>query len=126
MDKIKGLFIKGTSKTPEIGFKPGSIFIGGRSIPEDAVSFYKPVVQWIENYVVNPEEETKVEFRIEYINSGSNRFIFNILKLLNECYKSGHKIIISWLFEEDDDTIKNLGMDFKGLLDVPFNLVIIT
>lgn len=121
-----GLFIKGTSKTPEIEFKPGVINISGRSIPEDAVTFFRPVVKWIENYVANPEKETKVNFRIEYINSGSNRFVFNILKLLNDAHKDGNAMVISWLYEEDDDTIKNLGQDFKALLEVPINLVIIT
>jgi hypothetical protein len=121
-----GLYIKGTSKTPEIDFKPGLVSISGRSIPEDAVTFFRPVVKWIEKYVASPLKETKVNFRIEYINSGSNRFVFNILKLLNDSHKAGNTIIISWFYEEDDDTIKNLGQDFKTLLEVPINLVIIT
>ncbi|MDX9846193.1 MAG: DUF1987 domain-containing protein [Tenuifilaceae bacterium] len=120
------LFIKGTSKTPEIDFAAGIIQISGRSIPEDVVSFYQPVIKWIENYIENPEKFTKVSLSIEYINSGSNRFIFNILKLLEECYQKGHNVSISWYFEEDDDTIKNLGLDFKALFSVPFNLIIIT
>lgn len=120
------LFIKGTSKTPEIDFAAGIIQISGRSIPEDVVSFYQPIIKWIEQYVKNPEKFTKVSLSIEYINSGSNRFIFNILKLLEECHQKGHNVSISWYYEEDDDTIKNLGLDFKALFTVPFNLIIIT
>jgi hypothetical protein len=126
MELNKGLFIKGTSKTPEVDFTPGTINLSGRSIPEDSVSFFQPVVKWIETYVANPKESTKVNLKIEYINSGSNRFVFNILKLLNDCYKQGNKVIISWYFEEDDETIKSLGQDFATLLEVPINLVIIT
>lgn len=125
MDR-KGLFIKGTSKTPEIDFTPGKIGISGRSIPEDAVAFFQPIVKWVEQYLTNPETFTKVIFKIEYINSGSNRFIFSILKLLNNSFAQGNKIEVYWYFEEDDETIKNLGEDLKGLLDLPFNLVTIT
>ncbi|PKP40478.1 MAG: nuclear pore complex subunit, partial [Bacteroidetes bacterium HGW-Bacteroidetes-12] len=102
MEQVTGLFIKGTSKTPEVNFKRGFISISGRSIPEDSVTFYQPLVKWIESYITNPEGVTRVDFKIEYINSGSNRFIFNILRLLNESYKQGNKVLISWLFEEDD------------------------
>lgn len=126
MEQFKELFIKGTSKTPEVNFKRGFIRISGRSIPEDSVTFFQPLVNWIEKYITNPEEITRVDLKIEYINSGSNRFIFNILRLLDESYKQGNKVVISWLYEEDDETIKNLGQDFKALIEVPINLVIIT
>ncbi|MFP4556694.1 MAG: DUF1987 domain-containing protein [Bacteroidales bacterium] len=126
MKTSNGLFIKGTSKTPEVDFKRGNIQLSGRSIPEDAVAFYEPLLKWIEEYIKNPEKQTKVIFKIEYINSGSNRFVYNILKLFENCYKQGNKVTIEWYYEEDDDTIKILGEDFRTLMEVPINLVIIT
>jgi hypothetical protein len=97
--------------------------ISGRSIPEDALAFYQPVIQWLQNYLVNPEKQTMVSFRIEYINSGSNRFVFTILKLFDECYKKGSDITVNWYYEEDDDTIKGLGKDLQSLMEIPINLV---
>ena len=126
MANLNRLYIKGTSKTPEVDFVPGVIEISGRSIPEDAVSFYQPLVRWIESYVAGPEKFTKVNFRIEYINSGSNRFIYTILKLLDDCFKNGNNISINWFFEEDDDTIKSLGNDLKTFLKVPVVLMEMT
>ncbi|MDD3568176.1 MAG: DUF1987 domain-containing protein [Bacteroidales bacterium] len=120
------LFIKGTSKTPEIDFSPGSIKISGRSIPEDSLTFYQPVIKWIENYITLPEQHTKVAITIEYINSGSNRFLYKIIKLIEDCYSKGNDVNISWYYEEDDDTIKNLGQDLKALFKVPINLIVIT
>ncbi len=126
MNQLKALFIKGTSKTPEVDFSPGVIQLSGRSIPEDAVAFFEPIMKWIENYMKNPEKFTKVSFKIEYINSGSNRFVYNMLKMVDESFKQGNSITVNWYYEEDDDTIKNLGEDFQALLEVPINLVIIT
>jgi len=123
MSSITGLYIKGTTKTPEVDFSPGVIQLSGRSIPEDAVSFFQPLIRWVNTYAENPEKFTKVNFKIEYINSGSNRFIFALLKLLDECYSKGHDVTITWYYEEDDDTIKGLGKDFQSLLKIPIKLV---
>jgi len=123
MSSNTGLYIKGTSKTPEVDFSSGVIQLSGRSIPEDAVAFYQPVIRWVAAYAENPEKFTKVNFRIEYINSGSNRFIYAIFKLLDECFLKGYDISITWYYEEDDDTIKGLGKDFQSLLKVPIKLV---
>ncbi|MDD2549321.1 MAG: DUF1987 domain-containing protein [Bacteroidales bacterium] len=123
---MNNLYIKGNSKTPEIDFSKGTLKISGRSIPEDAVTFYRPIIKWIENYIAQPEKLTEVSISIEYINSGSNRFLYNILTLLEKCYFDGNKVNITWYYEEDDDTIKYLGLDFKGLFKVPISLVIIT
>ncbi len=123
MPTTTGLYIKGTSKTPEVDFTNGVIQISGRSIPEDAVSFYQPLIRWVNAYVENPEKFTKVNFKIEYINSGSNRFIYAILKLLDDCFIRGNEVTVTWYYEEDDDTIKGLGKDFQSLLKVPIKLV---
>jgi len=123
MASIKGLFIKGTSKTPEIDFSPGVLNLSGRSIPEDSIAFFQPVIRWLETYLSNPEKFTKVNFQIEYINSGSNRFVFTMLKMLDQSYRNGANITISWHYENDDDTIKGLGQDLQTFLEVPINMV---
>lgn len=123
MPTTTGLYIKGTSKTPEVDFTNGVIQLSGRSIPEDAVSFYQPLLRWVSAYVENPEKFTKVNFKIEYINSGSNRFIYAIFKLLDDCFIRGNEVTVTWYYEEDDDTIKGLGRDFQSLLKVPIKLV---
>lgn len=122
---IQPLFIKGTSKSPEIDFKSGLLLVSGRSIPEDSIAFYEPVIAWIENYIKRPEALTRVNFRIEYINSGSNRFIYTILKLLDGQFANGSNIVVNWYYEEDDDTLYNLGRDLQGLIKLPFKLIAI-
>ncbi len=120
---MTNLYIKGTTKTPEIDFKPGIMQISGRSITEDAVAFYQPVIRWIEDYFKKPEPLTRLNLKLEYINSGSNRFIFTVMKMFDEAYSHGSNVIINWYFEEDDDTIKNLGRDFQALVKAPFKMV---
>lgn len=117
------LHIKGTSKSPAIDFKPGMLSIEGRSIPENAVAFYEPLLAWIEQYLQAPEALTKVNLKIEYLNSSSNRFIYNILKMLDDAYQKGTNIVVNWYYEEDDDTMRNTGNDFQALISLPYRLI---
>ena len=78
---------------------------------------------YIEDYLKKPEPLTRLNLKMEYINSGSNRFIFTIMRMLDEAYSQGHNVVINWYFEEDDDTIRNLGRDFQALVKAPFKMV---
>lgn len=120
---MTNLYIKGTSKTPQIDFKPGFLQISGRSIPEDSSSFFEPVLQWIDDYFRNPKKLTRIHFQMDYVNSNSNRVLFTILKKIDEAYSQGHNIIINWYYEEDDEIMKNLGKDFQVLVVAPFKMV---
>jgi hypothetical protein len=126
MPSLSKLYLKGTSKTPEISLSPGIISISGRSIPEDSVDFYQPIINWIELYTRQPEHITKVNFRIEYINSGSNRFVYAILKLLDACHRQGQKVFVNWYYEEDDEIIRGLGDDLSSFFKMPIKLVELT
>jgi hypothetical protein len=123
MPSLSKLYLKGTSKTPEISLSPGIISISGRSIPEDSVAFYQPVINWIDHYTKQPEHITKVNFRIEYINSGSNRFVYAILKLLDTCHRQGQKVVVNWYYEDDDEIIRGLGTDLSSFFKMPIKLV---
>ena len=46
------LDIRGTTDTPKVLFDPdNNIFeISGRSLPEDVITFYQPVIEWLDDY----------------------------------------------------------------------------
>ncbi len=117
------LFIESTQKTPFICFKEGKIEIQGRSILENALKFYKPVLDQLEKYTKNPAHTTKAIFKLEYSNSDSNKALFRIIALLESLYKSGYTVWIEWYYEIDDDAIKNLGADFQSITAVPVYMV---
>ncbi|MCT4638447.1 MAG: DUF1987 domain-containing protein [Bacteroidales bacterium] len=123
MKNLNSIHIKGTFKTPEVVFKPGLIEFSGRSIPVDSFEFYEPIIRWLDEYKQHPEEITDVIFKIEYVNSASNRFIYNILKILNYIYELGKTVNVKWFYEEDDDSMKTLGLDLKNLLTIPIDII---
>lgn len=116
------MHIDGTRVTPYINIEKGKIEIKGRSIPEDALEFYTPIVNSIQEYFNSAEGNTEIVFHLEYINSGSKKFITNMLVVINDYYKSGKSITAEWFYDSDDDSMLELGSDLKAMVQLPFNL----
>ena len=121
---MKTLRIEDTSITPRITFDmKGELKIEGRSIPEDPESFYLPLMEWLVNYYQQPNKFTKVDIQLEYINSGSSKFILAFMKIIKDNYDKGHNCAVNWIYEEDDENLYELGLHYKTILEIPFNLV---
>ena len=112
------LNIEGGDDTPRILLdKNKGIFeISGRSLPEDAVSFYEPVVNWISDYATVANPSTDFTFKLDYFNTASSKIILDLLKQLRDI--KGMRII--WYSQEDDEEVAEAGEEFSEQVDVPF------
>ena len=110
MEKIH---IEATKYTPEINLdaEKGLIQIKGKSYPENTFEFYAPVIKWIQEYFKNSKEVTIVELEIIYFNSSSSKLFFDLFDILDEM-KDQHKIIIKWLYDEENEYALEAGEDF--------------
>lgn len=122
---LKPLKIEPTHKTPRVYLEPetNTFELGGRSIPEDSVAFYKPILEWIDAYGEQPNPKTEFKFELEYFNTSSSKNILEILKKLENIHQKGHNVHIIWYYDEDDEDMEETGEDYKALLDVPLELV---
>jgi hypothetical protein len=112
-----------TKRTPWIVLEPGRIFVMGRSIPENPGEFYRPVYNWISNYVLNNKEETRIEFGFEYINTSSTKWIYNIMKEIAEMKDLAENARILWYYEQGDEDMCELGFILRSLVECPFFVV---
>lgn len=122
------LAIAGTEDTPEIKFTPenNTLFISGRSLPEDVTEFYKPVFEWLNEFSAgNPGGTTVFVFKLEYFNTASSKIILDILMQLEELSSSNKASVqVEWHYSEADDDMMEAGEEYKDLVDVPFKMVI--
>jgi len=114
-----------TDRTPSIYFNPdeGTLEMSGRSIPENAISFYKPLFDWLDQYVQTPHEETRVVFNLEYFNTSSSKCILDILRKLERIAESGSKVFVKWFFDDGDEDMEESGNDFKSLINLNIELL---
>lgn len=122
MDPLR---IVGTDDTPSVNFAPGEgIFeIAGRSLPEDVVNFYEPVIQWLTEYFKSPNTTTEFIFNLNYFNTATSKILLDILVMLDKMNDSGHSVQVTWMYAQDDEDIQDAGEEFRDKIDLPFNIV---
>lgn len=119
---MEDLKIEGSAKTPTIEFKgSGELLLKGRSIPENSIEFYKPILDWIENYGGTPKDKTIVNVQLEYFNTSSSKCILDVFKKLETL--SDTAIDINWYYEEDDEDMLEAGEDYQAIIDIPFKMI---
>lgn len=124
MDVIK---IQGTDDTPQVTLDatPGASYmeISGRSLPEDVVTFYAPIIEWLEEYAENPLEKTVFNFKLEYFNTASSKLLLDILLKLEDIHDDGHEVLVRWHFPDDDEDMQEAGEEYEDIVEVPFEQV---
>ncbi len=125
---MEPISIEGTAKTPTVKFNSaeGVIEIKGRSIPENSVEFYKPLVDWLEAYKAGPLPKTKVNIQLEYFNTSSSKCILDVFKKLEAIHKGKNEVEINWYYEEDDEDMLEAGEDYESIIRVPFKMIEMT
>ena len=122
---MENLVIEGSPKTPTIKFNPeeGKLLIQGRSIPENSIDFYKPLVDILEEYAGNVKPATRVDIVLEYFNTSSSKCILDVFKKLEKINEAGGGVAINWHYEEDDEDMLEAGEDYQAIINIPFKIV---
>lgn len=122
---MEPISIEGTTKTPTVKFDAGSgiIEIKGRSIPENSIEFYKPLVDWLEEYAKGPLDKTTVNVQLEYFNTSSSKCILDVFKKLEAIHKAKNEVVINWYYEEDDEDMLEVGKEMSRMSRLTFDYI---
>ena len=132
---MQQLYIQPTALTPEIHFSPkDNLFvIRGTSSPEDVRALYYPVIEWIklliddilEGEMVQYSSSSPLEMQadLDYFNSSSAKFLFDIFSELKRLPEAGIPVIVDWLYDHDDEDQKEAGADIASLVGMHFNFI---
>jgi hypothetical protein len=117
------LYIKPTKRSPLVLFEPGRLLILGRSIIENPSVFYDSALKFIADPDRSWQENTKIIFGYEYINTGSTKWLYLILRQLAEIKNLATIVTITWYYEEGDNDMFELGNMLKPLVECNFDIV---
>ena len=122
---MEELAIMGTPKTPAVrcNAHQGLLEITGRSNPENTIEVFKPIVNWVEEYVQNPGEKTTINIQLEHFNTSSSKSLIGILKRLESLKKEGREVVVNWYYDADDEDILEAGENFESVIQIPFNMI---
>jgi hypothetical protein len=119
------LKIAATESTPSVDLNPetGVFEVVGKSVPQDAESFFAPVLDWLEEYILAPRQKTSIILNLEYFNISSSKRILFILYKMNELIDQNKEVHVRWYYAETDEDMKEVGHDFAFMVRVPFEFV---
>ena len=124
---MENFVIEATKHTPLVSGNCGTaeILISGRSIPENATSFYRPFLVWIDQYMLNPCPKTQLTFYLDYLNSISQKVVYDIIESLHDVTNK-NELTVFWKYDEDDEEILDEGKVFQSRFDLDFRLIPVT
>ena len=97
--------------------------ISGRSLSEDVNTFFAPVINWIQEYALDPLEVTVLNIKLSYFNTASSKVILDMLFLLEGMMEDGHKVLVRWHSPADDEDMMEAGERYSEMVDIPFEMV---
>ena len=120
---MKTININGTEDTPAINFNydTSEFIISGRSLPEDVSTFYKPIIDWLDECSATIKDNSKFEFKLEYFNTASSKILLDLFMKLEEITEVKQtKLSIIWFYQKEDIDMKEAGEEYAELVSVPF------
>lgn len=127
---MKSFIHKATNLTPDIILAPAEnrFVIAGKSAPEDVRSLYYPVIEWMEEFVAETKKghnytdanPFRLKLDLEYFNSSSAKFLFDIFEQVKELSDDGIPVDIEWHYDEEDIDLREAGEDLALLAELHF------
>lgn len=117
--------ITATKNTPSVEFTPltGTLLLRGSSMPENALEFYRPIIDWTRAHLATPGASLNLRMELRYFNSSSMKSIFLLLETMRNAIANGAQGQVEWLVEDDDEFMLESGQTLMELLGMPLHFV---
>jgi hypothetical protein len=108
---------------PGIVYSPDTmdLELTGRSIPENPELIFRRFEEWITLHF-EKENKLRVSIFLEYINSGSSKYLYEILRKLTGYKVAGKDVQLIWKYEEDDEAMLDLGEHYRDSAGIPLEI----
>ena len=118
--------LESSPKTPKIQFDidSGQFEISGRSIPENSIEFYNPLLNWLEQNLRTSRQGITLDIKLEYFNTSSSKCLVEIFRKLEKINEKT-QVTINWHYLEEDEDMLESGEDYKAIIKLPINMVMI-
>lgn len=122
---MNGILIEGSKATPRVEFDMNKLSITGQSYPENAMQFYAPVFDWLNDYLQHlaRDQEAVIEFNLLYMNTSSSKCIMDIIDMLEFAFNDGQQVRINWYYDQDNEGLLECAEEFKEDVSFPFNII---
>lgn len=120
--------VEQTEYTPKIILNPdlSQIKISGNSRPISTTSYFEPIFEWIENYGKYGEKYLNLYLQFYSMNTYTMRFLLKMIRILNHYSMDKKSINIVWVYDEEDEDLKEFGEQLRNLFVEKKNFLLST
>ncbi len=97
----------------------GVFEISKRSLPENAILFYEPLINYVNEYLKAPKAETIVVFHFDYISTSSTKQIMKMIMLFDQL-KQTKQVSLNWNYDKGDVDMLQTGKRLEQLTSIKF------
>ncbi len=119
------MYISESNDSPEVelSISECKFKIEGNSYFVGINSLYDKIHKWIDDEMPKLECDLKVELYFGIISSASLKNIIDSIEKLDDFFKKGKKISITWICDQDDGDILDTANDFSEQTEIPFSII---
>ena len=112
-------YSEGTKMTPEVILDSDKkVFsISGSSRPENPTHFYKPIFDWITEYIQNSNDKFIFQVKMNYFNTSSSKILLDLFELFESLAES-KEIHVIWYHQADDEEMQEAGEELLDLVEI--------
>lgn len=120
------LNIPGSQSTPSVttDLAQGRLSMQGDSYPENSFEFFTTVITWIEDFLARDNTQPRTPLRLElgliYMNTSSVKAMMDIFDLLEEAHGKGREVRVDWLYDPQNERVRELAEEFREDYTFPF------
>lgn len=127
---MESLKIGKRDTTPELVFDIEEMVFSleGECRPENVLTYFEPVMKWLDEFIDAVKSgviKNKLDFhfKLEYYNSSSSKFIFQIFKRFKIVESHGVDVTMYWFYDILDEDLLESGQEYEKILGLNFKYV---
>jgi hypothetical protein len=116
---MEHLYVEGTKMTPNVILDSDKkvYSITGNSRPENPLQFYRPIFEWLTNYLERTEEKMVFEVQLDYFNTSTSKVLLDLFELF-EKFAETKDIHVVWYYQSDDEEMQEAGEELLDLVEL--------
>ncbi len=120
------LNIPGSQSTPSVttDLAQGRLSMQGDSYPENSFEFFTTVITWIEDFLARNNAPLVLELGLIYMNTSSVKAMMDIFDLLEEAHGKGREVRVDWLYDPQNERVRELAEEFREDYTFPFLITV--
>ena len=122
---MKNYIVEQTKYTPyiELNIEKGFLKLEGDTYPENSYDTFKPLLEKIDQYFLEPIKSLNVEINIEFLNTSSSKMMRELVSKLDTYFKKKHTISLKWYYPDGDMDLQESWQILLEDVHFPYKIV---